>query len=164
MLAGGAESMTQAPYAVRNIRFGTKLVRHNDWLLLGPFRATIRALLTSAPFCHISPSQGVSPIMEDTLWQGLTDSLCNVRPVLSPTSGLEPAALHWSHRLSLHPPPQTPMGVTAENLASKYNISRQDCDEFALSSQHKWKKAHVGLLRVARARARRPRRSLSRDA
>ena len=35
------------------------------------------------------------------------------------------------------------MGVTAENLATKYNISRQECDEFALSSQQKWKKAHV---------------------
>ena len=29
------------------------------------------------------------------------------------------------------------MGVTAENVAAKYNISRQEQDEFALQSQHK---------------------------
>ena len=34
------------------------------------------------------------------------------------------------------------MGVTAENLSEKYNISRQDCDEFALLSQQRWKKAN----------------------
>jgi acetyl-CoA acyltransferase 2 len=32
----------------------------------------------------------------------------------------------------------TPMGVTAENLAEKYGLTRQEVDEFALSSQHKW--------------------------
>ena len=31
------------------------------------------------------------------------------------------------------------MGVTAENVAAKYNISRQEQDEFALQSQHKAK-------------------------
>lgn len=30
------------------------------------------------------------------------------------------------------------MGVTGENLAEKYNITRQDCDEFALLSQKRW--------------------------
>lgn len=30
------------------------------------------------------------------------------------------------------------MALTAENLAEKYNISRQDCDEFALLSQQRW--------------------------
>ena len=34
----------------------------------------------------------------------------------------------------------TPMGVTAENLAEKYQISREDCDAFALRSQQRWKK------------------------
>lgn len=33
------------------------------------------------------------------------------------------------------------MGITAENLAKKYNISRQEQDEFALHSQHKAAKA-----------------------
>ena len=31
------------------------------------------------------------------------------------------------------------MGVTAENLAEQYNITRDDSDKFALSSQQKWK-------------------------
>ena len=31
-----------------------------------------------------------------------------------------------------------PMGITGENLAEKYNITRQDCDEFALLSQKRW--------------------------
>lgn len=30
------------------------------------------------------------------------------------------------------------MAVTAENLAKKYNISRKECDEYALSSQHRF--------------------------
>ncbi|EJU05023.1 acetyl-coenzyme A acyltransferase 2 [Dacryopinax primogenitus] len=32
----------------------------------------------------------------------------------------------------------TPMGVTAENLAKKYGISRADCDAYALQSQQRW--------------------------
>ena len=35
----------------------------------------------------------------------------------------------------------TPMGVTAENLAEKYGLTRQEVDEFALRSQHKWAEA-----------------------
>ena len=35
-----------------------------------------------------------------------------------------------------------PMGETAENVARKYNISREDQDLFAFSSQQKWAKAH----------------------
>lgn len=49
--------------------------------------------------------------MEDTLWAGLTDSYI-----------------------------KTPMGVTAENLAEKYGITRLDADEFALASQQRWGK------------------------
>eukprot|EP01135_Chromosphaera_perkinsii_P003101 Nk52_evm9s235 gene=Nk52_evmTU9s235 len=80
VLAGGTESMSQCPYAVRNIRFGTKL--------------------------------GQDPVLEDTLWAGLTDSLYS-----------------------------SPMGITAENLAAKYGISREECDAFSLRSQQLWKKA-----------------------
>lgn len=47
--------------------------------------------------------------LEDTLWQGLTDFYAKM-----------------------------PMGVTGENLAEKYNITRQDCDELALLSQKRW--------------------------
>ncbi|CAK6538188.1 MAG: Thiolase-N domain-containing protein [Candidatus Midichloria mitochondrii] len=32
---------------------------------------------------------------------------------------------------------QVRMGITAENIAEKFNISRQEQDEFALSSQYK---------------------------
>ena len=47
------------------------------------------------------------PTATDSLWSGLTDSLAG-----------------------------TPMGITAENLAEKYDISREDCDEYAVRSQH----------------------------
>ena len=33
-----------------------------------------------------------------------------------------------------------PMGITAENLAAKYEISREECDAFAIKSQTNWKK------------------------
>ncbi len=50
--------------------------------------------------------------MKDSLWAGLTDSLAG-----------------------------TPMGITAENLGAKYGITRAQCDEFGLRSQHLWLKA-----------------------
>lgn len=39
-------------------------------------------------------------------------------------------------------PKKTPMAITGENLAKKYNISRQECDEFALLSQKRWANAN----------------------
>uniref|UniRef100_A0AAY4E2V6 Acetyl-CoA acyltransferase 2 n=1 Tax=Denticeps clupeoides TaxID=299321 RepID=A0AAY4E2V6_9TELE len=51
--------------------------------------------------------------LEDTLWAGLSD-------------------LHI----------KTPMGITAENLAEKYQISREECDEYAHQTQQRWKAAH----------------------
>ena len=56
---------------------------------------------------------GKAPQVGDTLWDALTDSYCN-----------------------------TPMAVTAENLATKYGITRQQCDEFALASQQRWAAAN----------------------
>jgi acetyl-CoA acyltransferase 2 len=56
---------------------------------------------------------GKAPQVEDSLWSALTDSYCN-----------------------------TPMAVTAENLAAKYGISRKDCDDYALSSQQRWAAAN----------------------
>jgi len=47
--------------------------------------------------------------MRDSLWDGLTDSYA-----------------------------KTPMGITAENLAKKYGITREECDAFALQSQQRW--------------------------
>jgi acetyl-CoA acyltransferase 2 len=49
--------------------------------------------------------------LEDSLWVGLTDTYC-----------------------------KTPMGITAENLAEKYSIPREEVDQFALRSQTLWKK------------------------
>ena len=49
---------------------------------------------------------GVSPVLEDLLWQGLTDQYCGC-----------------------------PMGITAENLAAQYGISRAEVDGYALRSQ-----------------------------
>jgi len=50
--------------------------------------------------------------LSDALWDGLTDAYA-----------------------------KTPMGVTAENLAVQYNITRSECDEFAIRSQQTWQKA-----------------------
>ncbi|XP_023343731.1 3-ketoacyl-CoA thiolase, mitochondrial-like [Eurytemora carolleeae] len=77
VLTGGTDNMSACPYAVRDIRFGTKL--------------------------------GQDPKLEDMMWTSLTDMLA-----------------------------KTPMGVTAENLAEKYNITREECDNFALRSQQTW--------------------------
>lgn len=75
-LAGGSESMSQAPHIVRGARKGFPL--------------------------------GAAPKLEDSLWEALTDSYNNM-----------------------------PMAITAENLAKKYNVSREACDEFALASQER---------------------------
>jgi acetyl-CoA acyltransferase 2 len=83
VLTGGTESMSQAPYALRNVRWGTSL--------------------------------GKDLKLEDTLWAGLSDSYCKM-----------------------------PMALTAEKLAEQYDISREMCDEFALSSQTRWAQANAG--------------------
>ena len=51
---------------------------------------------------------------EDSLWAGLTDAHAKI-----------------------------PMGITAENLAVKYGITREQCDEFGLRSQTKWAEANA---------------------
>jgi acetyl-CoA C-acetyltransferase/acetyl-CoA acyltransferase 2 len=56
---------------------------------------------------------GKSPQVEDSLWSCLTDS-------------------YTGH----------PMAITAENLAVKYGISREACDEFAVTSQKRWAAAN----------------------
>ena len=73
-LAGGTESMSQAPHVVRGARKGFGL--------------------------------GTSVKFEDTLWEALTDSYNNM-----------------------------PMAITAENLAERYGVPREECDAFALRSQ-----------------------------
>ena len=56
---------------------------------------------------------GRSPKLEDTLWECLTDSYTGF-----------------------------PMAITAENLAEKYEISREACDAYAKRSQDTWAAAH----------------------
>ena len=56
---------------------------------------------------------GENLVQVDTLWAALTDAHCN-----------------------------TPMGVTAENLAVKYGITRAAADEFSHRSQHAWAAAN----------------------
>jgi acetyl-CoA C-acetyltransferase/acetyl-CoA acyltransferase 2 len=80
-LVGGAESMSQAPHALRGVRWGYGF--------------------------------GKSPPVEDLLWTCLVDTYAGC-----------------------------PMGITAENLAEKYAIPREACDELALSSQRRWAAAH----------------------
>ncbi len=43
---------------------------------------------------------------------------------------------------ALYPP--IGMGETAENVAERYKVAREDQDEFALGSQRKWAAAHAG--------------------
>ncbi len=74
VLAGGTESMSQAPHIVRGARWGLKY--------------------------------GPSPLLEDSLFEGLRDSFAGCS-----------------------------MGDTAENLAAKYAVSRDDCEEFSIRSQ-----------------------------
>ncbi|XP_039697843.1 3-ketoacyl-CoA thiolase, mitochondrial [Pteropus medius] len=81
VLCGGTESMSQLPFCVRNVRFGTRF--------------------------------GSDLKLEDSLWAALTDQHV-----------------------------QLSMGITAENLAAKYKISREDCDKYALQSQQRWKAAN----------------------
>ncbi|RKP22057.1 thiolase [Rozella allomycis CSF55] len=78
VLTGGAESMSQCPFVVREGRWGIKY--------------------------------GVQPRMEDSLYTTLIDQY----------------------------PAPTPMGVTAENLASEYSIDREECDKWAVESHKRW--------------------------
>ncbi|KDQ08187.1 hypothetical protein BOTBODRAFT_38168 [Botryobasidium botryosum FD-172 SS1] len=62
---------------------------------------------------------GVDQKLVDSLAAALTDQVTGSAPAFKPT----------------------PMGVTAENLAKKYGISREQCDAYALQSQTRWAKA-----------------------
>ena len=96
------------------------IVNGAEQIVLGETDAVLVAgteNMTQAPFilrgARAGWAFGKAPAVEDSLWQALTDSYCN-----------------------------TPMAVTAENLAQKYGITRQQCDEYALSSQQRWAAAN----------------------
>lgn len=40
-------------------------------------------------------------------------------------------------------PEPTPMGITAENLAKKYSLTRQEIDEYAAESQARWAAGNI---------------------
>ncbi|WP_069650643.1 acetyl-CoA C-acetyltransferase [Caloranaerobacter ferrireducens] len=80
ILAGGTESMSNAPYLVPRVRWGLKM--------------------------------GHGELIDTMIHDGLTDIFNNYH-----------------------------MGITAENIAEKWNISREEQDEFALQSQLKAEKA-----------------------
>jgi acetyl-CoA acyltransferase 2 len=80
VLAGGTESMSQAPHVIRGARWGMPL--------------------------------GDGGKLDDSLWSALTDSYCDLS-----------------------------MAHTAENLATKYGITRKQADEFAYQSQMRTKLA-----------------------
>jgi acetyl-CoA acyltransferase 2 len=92
------------------------VVNGAEQILLGDADAVLVAgteNMTQAPFQLRGAREGwafgKAPPVEDSLWSALTDSYCN-----------------------------TPMAITAENLAQKYGITRQQCDEYALASQQRW--------------------------
>ncbi|KAG8688028.1 hypothetical protein FRC09_013147, partial [Ceratobasidium sp. 395] len=64
---------------------------------------------------------GVDQKLVDSLAAALTDQVPGGQPGLAPT----------------------PMGVTAENLAQKYGITREQCDAYALRSQQRWAAAQA---------------------
>ncbi|KAG5673107.1 hypothetical protein PVAND_003181 [Polypedilum vanderplanki] len=57
---------------------------------------------------------GVNPVLEDSLWAGLTDTYCKL-----------------------------PMALTAEKLGEQYKITRDKVDEFSYNSQQRWAKANA---------------------
>lgn len=82
ILAGGCESMSNAPYVLNKARFGYNM--------------------------------GDANIVDSMVNDGLTDAFNNYH-----------------------------MGVTAENISEKFNISRQEQDEFSLLSQRRAKEAQL---------------------
>jgi acetyl-CoA acetyltransferase family protein len=96
------------------------VVNGAEQIVLGETEAVLVAgteNMSQAPFVLRGAREGwafgKAPPVEDSLWSALTDSYGN-----------------------------TPMAVTAENLAVKYGISRAQCDEYALASQQRWAAAH----------------------
>jgi acetyl-CoA acyltransferase 2 len=91
-------------------------------ILLGEARVALCAgaeSMSLAPFVtrdvRFGVRFGTDAKLEDALWAGLSDSFCKL-----------------------------PMGMTAENLAEQYKITRAEVDAFALQSQHRWQAAQDG--------------------
>lgn len=50
----------------------------------------------------------------------------------------------WAGLTDLHI--KIPMGITAENLAEKYQITREEVDNYAYQTQQRWKAGKMGFL------------------
>ncbi|GAX18866.1 acetyl-CoA acyltransferase 2 [Fistulifera solaris] len=81
--------------------------------LAGGVESMSLAPLNASGTVRWGTSLGQGISLTDSLWNGLTDAHAG-----------------------------TPMGVTAENLGKKYDITRAECDEYAIRSQQLWKKAN----------------------
>ena len=96
------------------------IIQGAHYLLMGDTEAVLvggTENMTQAPHVMRGGREGFAfgkaPALEDSLWSALTDSYCNA-----------------------------PMAITAENLATKYGITRDQCDEYALLSQKRWAAAN----------------------
>ena len=69
--------------------------------------------MSQAPFVQRGTRWGTplgrTPKMEDMLWESLTDTFCN-----------------------------TPMALTAENIAEQFSVTQAEVDAFSLASQQRW--------------------------
>jgi acetyl-CoA acyltransferase 2 len=87
-----------------------------EQILLGDAKAVLAVgaeNMTQAPHVMFGLRDGAKfgkpPVLVDSLWEALTDSFC-----------------------------KAPMAITAENLAVKYGVTREDADRLALASQQRW--------------------------
>lgn len=90
------------------------LLGESEIVLTGGSESMSQAPFTMKGTSRFGIKYGQSPVLEDSLVETLTDK-------------------HIS----------TPMGITAENLAKKYHITRKECDELALRSQSLWNEANL---------------------
>ncbi|KAK3869829.1 hypothetical protein Pcinc_024877 [Petrolisthes cinctipes] len=135
-----SDAATDTPYLSRHVGLGCGLPIHTPALAVNRlcgsgFQAVVNGamdiltgdskivltggvdVMSQAPYvlrsARFGTRLGTDLTLEDTLWASLTDAYC-----------------------------KTPMGMTAENLAEKYSVTRQDADEFALRSQTNWGIGH----------------------
>lgn len=62
--------------------------------------------------------------------------------------GMDLTVEDWLWQAGIDQQIKAPLAITAENLAEKYNISREEADRYALQSQQRWKAAQdAGLFK-----------------
>lgn len=90
-------------------------------------------------------AQAIIAGIGDVYIAGGTESMSLEPFVMERTDFFNRVPPHFRPRFQLSPDEigNPPMGITAENLAEKYQISRKEQDEFALGSQQKMAKAQA---------------------